>query len=87
MFDFAGDALDFAVGLRRRVASGAGMAAASEQPRQLTQGIQRHLHGSNEDGMLQRLVLCMLFKQFDFCNTCVVSFLMLLSANHLFFGM
>jgi hypothetical protein len=37
------------VGLRRRVASGAGMAAASEQPRQLTQGIQRHLHGSNED--------------------------------------
>lgn len=31
------------------------MAEEAEQSRQHTQGIQRHLHGSNEDGMLQGL--------------------------------
>ena len=32
------------------------MAEEAEQSREHTQGIQRHLHGSNEDGMLQGLV-------------------------------
>jgi hypothetical protein len=40
-----------AVGLRWRGAARAGVAEEAQQPRQLTQGVQCHLHGGNEDGM------------------------------------
>lgn len=47
------------------------MAAEAQQPRQPTQGVQRHLHGGNEDGMDCHMdlagSLCSVFVTNAFC--------------------